>query len=31
MSVQMLDAEAASDLLAALRQATLVQLLPVDA
>lgn len=31
MSVQMLDAEAASDLLAALRQATSVQLLPVDA
>ncbi|EKF7065662.1 hypothetical protein OZ487_004825 [Escherichia coli] len=31
MSVQMLDAEAASELLGALRQATLVQLLPVDA
>jgi hypothetical protein len=31
MSVQMLDAEAASALLAALRQATSVQLLPVDA
>lgn len=31
MSVQTLDAEAASELLGALRQATSVQLLPVDA
>lgn len=31
MSVQTLDAEAASELLGALRRATLVQLLPVDA